>query len=50
MSQELFNLKRDGQIVKEKVTMVDVLAYIHKTHSFSVSHAIANEGYELVDA
>lgn len=46
---EKFNLTRDGQIVLAGVEMSDALAYIHKNHSYSVSHAIKHEGYDLAE-
>lgn len=40
-------LLRDGELVLEFSDSLDVLKYIHKTHSYSLDHALKYEGYEL---
>ena len=45
----MFNLLRDGKVVLENCTDLEATAYIHRTHSYSFSHAVQHEGYSLVE-
>lgn len=40
-------LRRDGEEVK-RGTEAELFQYLHRTHSFSVQHALKHEGYELL--
>ncbi len=40
-------LLRDGQVVGTFRDEGGAVAYIHRTHSFSFSHAILHEGYSM---
>jgi hypothetical protein len=40
-------LLRDGQVVGTFRDEVGAVAYIHRMHSFSFSHAILHEGYSM---
>lgn len=43
----VFTLYRNGSSILAQVTEVEAWDYIHRTHGFSVAHALAHEGYEL---
>jgi len=42
-------LLRDNETILENCDWVDVYAYIHRHHSYSATHALAYEGYKVVE-
>ena len=48
-SVRCFTLTRDGETVARFLTARDVFAHLHHRHGFSVSHALAHEGYAVTD-
>jgi hypothetical protein len=48
--QQQWVLKRDGTIVLGPCTDIEITQYIHRNHSYSMSHALAHEGYSIAKA
>jgi len=42
-----YTIKRDGLEVKRVDSELAVVVYFHKTHSYSMSHALKYEGYTI---
>jgi hypothetical protein len=42
-----YTIKRDGVEVKRVESELAVVVYFHKTHSYSMSHALKYEGYTV---
>lgn len=42
-------LYKDGKEVARGESDFDLIKYIHKNHSYSLSHALKHEGYEIKD-
>jgi hypothetical protein len=40
-------IKRDGQEIKRVSSELEVVVYFHRTHSYSMSHALRYEGYTI---
>jgi hypothetical protein len=40
-------IKRDGLEVKRVKSELEVVVYFHRSHSYSMSHALAYEGYTI---
>jgi hypothetical protein len=40
-------IKRDGQEIKRVSSELEVVVYFHRTHSYSMSHALRYEGYTV---
>ncbi len=47
LSVKSWTLTRDGKHVRNFPSDFEAAAWLHRTHSFSVSHALAHEGYAL---
>jgi len=47
VEEAVFILKRDNIEVFRAATDAEIMAYIHRKHSFSFHHAIKFEGYSL---
>ena len=44
-----WTILRDGLTVTTVAGASGMLRYFHKTHSYSASHAVAHEGYTVLD-
>jgi hypothetical protein len=42
-----YTIKRDGVEIKRVDSELAVVVYFHKTHSYSMSHALRYEGYTI---
>jgi hypothetical protein len=40
-------IKRDGLEIKRVSNELEVIVYFHRSHSYSMSHALAYEGYTV---
>jgi hypothetical protein len=40
-------IKRDGLEIKRVKSELEVIVYFHRTHPYSMSHALAYEGYTV---
>lgn len=43
----IYTIKRDGVEVKSVDSELAVVAYFHRAHSYSMSHALKYEGYTV---
>lgn len=46
----IYTIKRDGVEVKRVESELEVMAYFHRAHSYSMSHALKYEGYTIESA
>ena len=42
-----YTIKRDGVEVKRVESELEVVVYFHRTHSYSMDHALKYEGYTI---
>ena len=42
-----YTIKRDGREVKRVESELEVIAYFHRTHAYSMDYALKYEGYTI---
>lgn len=45
--ETLYTMKRDGNVVLSNASYGECVRYIHRTHSYSMHHALVWEGYTI---
>lgn len=47
---DLFDLYKDGKLILNRVSFIEMVRYIHRCHNYSFSHATTFEGYSYKES